>query len=306
MKMQWMCAFILMAIGLSFWLACGDDDDDDNDDNDNPDDDADDDVDDGDDDDMSDGDDDEIDPDCIGNTAPDLLGVSFFVNGEAATAPLNLLTTDVLEFAIEYADAECNLNGGGAYVQAMGEGVVEETGWGFDDLGCSSEVAGPHRFYVSPFYFRSADEGPFYLGIVDKCGGESLTLPLDIAAQYVEPDCDDPNPPALLGVTVKINGVETALPAVFHPEDEVVAAIEYDDPNCALNTGSYWIIDSQGVYRHGDEMPGIGCSSAETGPYEFELRCGLLHENNDPPFELKIQGACGYSNSLPLDLRCVE
>jgi len=305
MKMQWMCAFILVAIGLSFWLACGDDDDDDNDNDDQVDDDADDAVDD-DDDDMSDGadDDDEMDPACIDNTAPQILGVNYYVNGEAATAPLDILTTDILELEFEYADAECNLDGGGAQLFFVNEMASPNSYWKFKNMGCSSEEANPFRFFVSTLYFVLPEIVPVFLAIYDYCDADSGLTPLEIKAHYVEPDCSDPNPPELLGLQVRINGEPTALPAVAYDNDEIIVSVEYADPNCSLRYGTVGLNNSRGENIVAGDLVGIGCSSEEDGPFDIEIRCGLLGESYHPPFTLDLTGYCGRSNSLPFDLRC--
>jgi hypothetical protein len=150
---------------LCCWFAgCGDDDDDDG----------------GDADDDADG---PPDPKCQENSPPELLAVTVVVNGEPVDLPVTIQSSDTLEFRIEYADAECNLEGGDAGLVNPGEPPSFEFigPAGLPGIGCSSEAVGaPYTLTADPAQFLYLFGIVKELAIADYCGEGSQRIALDI------------------------------------------------------------------------------------------------------------------------------
>jgi hypothetical protein len=123
---------------------------------------------------------------CLGNQAPELLSLAVLVNGEPAEMPLQITLADELDFRFEYADADCNLDGGVAAIswQAVSDPGMEGGGptWDLIGVGCSSdEAGGPFLISSHPGDFTEQVDG-FVLGfeLHDDCGGTSNRIELQI------------------------------------------------------------------------------------------------------------------------------
>lgn len=115
---------------------------------------------------------------CEGNSAPELLGVTAVVNGNPVEMPATIQSTDALELWLEYADADCNLEGGGASFIVYSEDDDASGGqsdlWSFDDIGCSSaEEGGPFVLPTDVATVEGMGNDPFQLIIADACGAQS-------------------------------------------------------------------------------------------------------------------------------------
>jgi len=125
-------------------------------------------------------------PECENDHAPELLSVQAIVNGVAREWPVTIQEGDALEIAIEYADVDCNLEGGGWGIIAEGSQSIWSDGdWFFDEeIGCSSEEEGkPYNLPIGTGYFVYPEDGPFLLEIGDSCGETSNRLPLEITTE---------------------------------------------------------------------------------------------------------------------------
>lgn len=292
-------AFLLIGWLLAIHACSGDDDDEDSaGDDDTVDDDT-----EGDNDDDLLDDDDSADPECAGNTPPDLLSLRYRVNGQYAEPPVSLTTQDNLEFEIEYADVDCNLNGGTVAINMSApdgsETIVLEKIAAAD---CSSEAAGePLRFFVDPtelhYILAEADQAVVVLN--DACFDESDSVPLNLDIELEDPDCTANHAPELLDLSVLVNGEPIELPGSVSEDDAVVLRVEYADEDCNLNMGEYLIKGDGDTYFHSGEetLLGIGCSSAADGAYDIEF---------DP--EILEYIAMGITENLYLILRdvCLE
>jgi hypothetical protein len=115
---------------------------------------------------------------CGDNSPPELLGLSYEVNGEVVPGPVMVTNEDEVALLIEYSDVDCNLVGGGWFTasgEPIGSGVVHA----FDSqVGCSSEEEGaPYGAVVTILDF-AAGSGPFRLSFRNGCDADSNILPV--------------------------------------------------------------------------------------------------------------------------------
>jgi hypothetical protein len=129
------------------------------------------------------GDDSGDDDSCIGDNEPELLSVTVIVNGVSVETPATIQPTDQLELAIEYNDADCNLDGGSAALYSPNEDtLIDLPDISFEGLGCSSaEAGGPFVFSLNAMYFGGAT-APYGLEVFDACGLASNAITLEITS----------------------------------------------------------------------------------------------------------------------------
>jgi hypothetical protein len=195
MNMRQVASLLLLLLMIAGFLAAncsnGDssdeetriDDDDDNDDDDD------------DDDDQTSGGDEFCDNINIGAL---LMSLTLLINDVAVEMPATVLTTDSLAIAMEYSDAECNLEGG--FIMISPDMSEEQIGplqdlihdhYSTDGIGCSSEVDGPFVLDLDPFHFLLPEglerQYPMIYYLSDECGAasEPKFLPLDFTV--IEP-----------------------------------------------------------------------------------------------------------------------
>jgi len=140
---------------------------------------------------------------CEGTESPMLLGVELIVNGEQTTMPATVLITDQLEIAMEYYDADCNLNGGN--IRILPDTLEPKYGELDDYLyhiyfitnsGCSSDQEGaPYYLNITPTDYLLPTNLertlPLEFHLEDVCGfpSQPFFLPLDFTV--VEKMTDD-------------------------------------------------------------------------------------------------------------------
>jgi len=121
------------------------------------------------------------------------------------------------------------------------------------------------------------------------CVGEVCSIATDADCegefQGVGTDCD-PNPcvtdecadnhaPVLLGASYLVNGNFVDPPIDIDPEDAFGVYFEYEDEDCNLPGGEFWLnYDGAGYEAFPDPLPAdLGCSTAQSGlVYGFSLQ----------------------------------
>jgi hypothetical protein len=158
-QVTWVAIFCL-AFCLLLVVSCQNDqaEDDDETDDDSSDDDS-------SDDDAVNGDD-EPKPGCERNQPVELLGVTAILNGVPADMPFTVSTQDQLALSFEYADADCNLEGGHIHL-GLNEGEKDNLDielimsmrkdYPLEDIGCSSEQSGPYLIPIDPTFWLLPD-----------------------------------------------------------------------------------------------------------------------------------------------------
>jgi len=149
----------------------------------------------GDDDDNQSSDDDngapEPNPGCAGDAQPEFLGLALIVNGVEVETPATILTTDEMQLAIEYSDADCNVDGGEIYSNnstSQDSDLFDYIShyYKLENTGCSTEELGhpyylmidPHDFLLPEGLVRTA---PINFHLYDVCFSCSIPdrIPLD-------------------------------------------------------------------------------------------------------------------------------
>ena len=88
-------------------------------------------------------------------------------------------------------------------------------------------------------------------------------------------DCDDNTAPELLSANYVVNGNFIDPPINIDPEDEFGIYFEYNDDDCNLPGGEFWLnYDGAGYEAFPDPLPAdLGCSTAQSGlVYGFSLQ----------------------------------
>ncbi|NLH50466.1 MAG: hypothetical protein GX444_17965 [Myxococcales bacterium] len=120
--------------------------------------------------------------DCSANTAPELIAFTVLVGGETIELPGTVGMDDEVVVRIEYADNECNLDGGTYYLVAD-DGIHYDVQSTILGIGCSSEADGPFDLIFRGKFFDPSYGQPFFLGIQDDCGDTSNELPIPLIGQ---------------------------------------------------------------------------------------------------------------------------
>ena len=151
-----------------------------------------------DDDDTDSGDDDDsnttADPECDDTHLSQLLGISLKVNGSYVEMPAEVKTSDELTIEMEYADEDCNLEGGHIRISpapwdpqfhALDEYLYHTYDIG-SEIGCSSEKEGkPYSLELDPSGYIIPEDlqrtFPMDLRLSDRCAFACVPdyLPLD-------------------------------------------------------------------------------------------------------------------------------
>ena len=185
-KIYFILLLLAFLIGTSWLLSCqtGDDEDDNDVDSDDDDNDS------GDDDDSNE----TPDPECDDTHLSQLLGISLKVNGNYVEMPAQVKTTDELILEMEYADEDCNLEGGRIRISpdqldpqlfALDEYLHHTYKIG-PEIGCSSDKEGkPYSLELDPNEYLLPENLertlPMDLRLSDRCHFACVPdyLPLD-------------------------------------------------------------------------------------------------------------------------------
>ena len=110
--------------------------------------------------------------DCADNAAPELLGVSFLVNGSAAAAPISIAADDLFGIYFSYNDDDCNLPGGRFFSNLDDAGYEAFSELLPAELGCSSAQSGLSWGFsmINPM---DAGDHTFAVYWTDACGTPS-------------------------------------------------------------------------------------------------------------------------------------
>ena len=132
------------------------------------------------------------DPECDPTIRPQLLGLSLRVNGVLVEMPADVKVTDELIVEMEYADEDCNLEGGRVLITIDPEepslfSLDELIRYYYDigsDVGCSSEESGPYPIALDPNDYIIPDDleriYPLHFKMRDICkNSDPFWLPLD-------------------------------------------------------------------------------------------------------------------------------
>jgi len=150
------------------------------------------------------------------------------------------------------------------------------------------------------------------------------TIGDDDSAEEIPDECKIPTntEPLLYAVNVIVNGETVTQPYTATTDDELALSLEYYDAQCNLDTipglpedvfsgHLYVFLDERDednlspeaiakLDHHSWRLPGIGCSSEESGPYVIELdpQDWVVDETEvrEYPFRVRLDDACGASS----------
>jgi hypothetical protein len=157
-------------------------------------------------------------PGCDNRRRPLLQGLSLIVNNKNVKMPAVVRTTDNVKIAVQYSDADCDLEGGRIWIESDSGDIVDLIhGYTIGPIGCSSKEEGkPYFLTIDPMDYLLPE-------------GLERTLPLQL---YMEDSCTYTSKPFFLPLDFTVTDGD-----VLIDDDDTAASQASDDDDDHSGSG---------------------------------------------------------------------